>query len=132
MNSQQGVTSEKLMTVALKYVKRFIGAMLLLLGLISWLALRTPAMPPAVETKQGQADGHVNLISRGSGYNFYLAFKEVVLKLRIAHLGLRNAGLRSAVNSPSQSQSATILKVSPEISANDAGQNPRTVMAAWL
>src|SRR5215216_7344430 len=37
---------------------------------------------------------------------------EAVSRLRIAHLGIRNAGLRSAVNSPAQSQSATISNLS--------------------
>jgi hypothetical protein len=90
------------MTASLKYVKRLIGVMLILLGLISWLALQTPAMPIKWESSHNAYDS--------------FAFDEAVLKLRIAHLGLRNAGLRSAVNSPSQSQSATISGIRPEIS----------------
>src|SRR5215218_1895168 len=39
------------MTASWKYVKRLIGLMLGLVGLISWLALQTPAMPlPSVSS----------------------------------------------------------------------------------
>jgi hypothetical protein len=142
------------MTASWKYVKRFIGVVLGLIGLISWLALQTPAMRlasvssnvtsdsftfageshnqpaidrtcPAFGPKAGKLYGNlplmfkanqdqtglrVKFISRTSGYKFCSASTEAVLELRIAHLGLRNAGLRSAVDSPSQSQSATISK----------------------
>jgi hypothetical protein len=56
------------------------------------------------------------LISRGGGRDFYSASAVAAPELRIAHLGLRNAGLRSAVYSPSQSQSATISETESEIS----------------
>jgi hypothetical protein len=142
------------MTASWKYVRRLIGVVLGLIGLISWLALQTPAMqlasassyvtsgsfafacgsydrraidrtgpssgsrvikpcgniPLVFEANQGQTGSRVKFISRDGGYRFYLASAEAVLELRIAHLGLRNAGLRSAVDSPSQSQSATISK----------------------
>jgi hypothetical protein len=96
------------MTASLKYVRRLIGVVLGLAALVSWLALQTPA--------QRQTDSRIKLISHGGEHFFHTASDEAVMGLRIAHLGLRNAGLRSAVYSPSQSQSATISNAGPEIS----------------
>jgi hypothetical protein len=142
------------MTASWKYVKRLIAVVLGLLGLVSWVALQTPAMmaasvsscgtsnsitfageshdraaydgtglargrtarklrgdiPPVSEANRDHARTGIKPISRDGGYNFHSAPRGAVRGLRIAHLGIRNAGLRSAVYSPPQSQSATILK----------------------
>jgi hypothetical protein len=128
------------MTASWKYVKRLIAVVLGLLGLVSWVALQTPAMmaasvsscgtsnsitfagesydravacgniPLVFEANHDQAGPGIKFISRDGGYNFHPASGGAIMELRIAHLGIRNAGLRSAVYSPPQSQSATISK----------------------
>ena len=48
-------------------------------------------LPLAFEANQGQTDGQVKFVSRGSGYTLFLTGTEAVLQLRNADFGLRNA-----------------------------------------
>ena len=48
-------------------------------------------LPLSFEANQGQTDGAVKFVSRGSGYTLFLTGSEAVLLLRNADFGLRNA-----------------------------------------
>jgi hypothetical protein len=78
-------------------------------------------LPLSFEPNEGQADGEVKFVSRGSGYTLLLTGTEAVLQLRNADFGMRNA---NSANPQGEARNSKSEIRNPKSEIGTAGDAP--------